>query len=215
MLYAENPEDSTEHLLGPVKEFGKVPGYKVDTQKSCTCGPALAFPGEASAQGLCPSRNRVVCCLKPEGSLCLYLWNLRAATGPSPHSRSLLPLCVSLLPYLLPPHHSAPASLPFLKSPQTQLGHVLENPGQGRVRVDPPLTARPAGRLSAEVSSTSRLRCLRAVGGGGCVVSGRCTRANPQLLKGRKRIPWGCFTQGTWTRCEEAGSPEKTSVRAS
>ena len=34
MLYLENPKDSTRKLLEPIHEFGKVTGYKINTQKS-------------------------------------------------------------------------------------------------------------------------------------------------------------------------------------
>uniref|UniRef100_A0A4X1SL83 RNA-directed DNA polymerase n=1 Tax=Sus scrofa TaxID=9823 RepID=A0A4X1SL83_PIG len=38
ILYLENPKDSTRKLLEPIHEFGKVSGYKINTQKS------MAFP---------------------------------------------------------------------------------------------------------------------------------------------------------------------------
>ena len=34
MLYLENPKDSTRKLLELIHEFGKVAGYKINTQKS-------------------------------------------------------------------------------------------------------------------------------------------------------------------------------------
>ena len=33
ILYIENPKDATRKLLGVINEFGKVPGYKINTQK--------------------------------------------------------------------------------------------------------------------------------------------------------------------------------------
>ena len=33
ILYLENPQDSTSKLLELINEFGKVVGYKIDTQK--------------------------------------------------------------------------------------------------------------------------------------------------------------------------------------
>ena len=38
ILFIENPKDATRKLLELINEFGKVPGYKVNAQKS------LAFP---------------------------------------------------------------------------------------------------------------------------------------------------------------------------
>jgi len=38
ILYIENPKDSTRKLLELIKEYSKVAGYKIDTQKS------IAFP---------------------------------------------------------------------------------------------------------------------------------------------------------------------------
>ena len=34
IVYMENPIDSTKYLLDLINEFGKTPGYKVNTQKS-------------------------------------------------------------------------------------------------------------------------------------------------------------------------------------
>ena len=34
ILYIENPKDSTRKLLELINEFGKVTGYKINTQKS-------------------------------------------------------------------------------------------------------------------------------------------------------------------------------------
>ena len=34
ILYIENPKDSIRKLLEPISEFGKVAGYKINTQKS-------------------------------------------------------------------------------------------------------------------------------------------------------------------------------------
>ena len=34
ILYIENPKDSIRKLLELIIEFGKVPGYKINTQKS-------------------------------------------------------------------------------------------------------------------------------------------------------------------------------------
>ena len=34
ILYLENPKDSTRKLLELINEFGKVAGYKINTQKS-------------------------------------------------------------------------------------------------------------------------------------------------------------------------------------
>ena len=34
ILYIENPKDITRKLLELIKEFGKVAGYKINTQKS-------------------------------------------------------------------------------------------------------------------------------------------------------------------------------------
>ena len=34
ILYIENPKDATTKLLGLINEFGKVAGYKINTQKS-------------------------------------------------------------------------------------------------------------------------------------------------------------------------------------
>ena len=34
ILYLENPKDSTRKLLQLINEFGKVAGYKINTQKS-------------------------------------------------------------------------------------------------------------------------------------------------------------------------------------
>ena len=34
ILYTEDPKDTTRKLLKLINEFGKVVGYKVDTQKS-------------------------------------------------------------------------------------------------------------------------------------------------------------------------------------
>ena len=34
ILYLENPKDSTRKLLELIHEFGKVAGYKINTQKS-------------------------------------------------------------------------------------------------------------------------------------------------------------------------------------
>ena len=34
ILYIENPEDATRKLLELISEFGKVAGYKINTQKS-------------------------------------------------------------------------------------------------------------------------------------------------------------------------------------
>ena len=34
ILYIENPKDATRKLLELIKEFGKVAGYKINTQKS-------------------------------------------------------------------------------------------------------------------------------------------------------------------------------------
>ena len=34
IVYMENPIDSTKKLLHLINEFGKTPGYKVNTQKS-------------------------------------------------------------------------------------------------------------------------------------------------------------------------------------
>ena len=34
ILYLENPKDSTRKLLALIHEFGKVTGYKINTQKS-------------------------------------------------------------------------------------------------------------------------------------------------------------------------------------
>ena len=33
ILYPENPKDTTRKLLGLITEFGKVAGYKINTQK--------------------------------------------------------------------------------------------------------------------------------------------------------------------------------------
>ena len=34
ILYIENPKDATRNLLELISEFGKVAGYKINTQKS-------------------------------------------------------------------------------------------------------------------------------------------------------------------------------------
>ena len=34
ILYIENPKDATRKLLELINEFGKVPGYKINAQKS-------------------------------------------------------------------------------------------------------------------------------------------------------------------------------------
>ena len=34
ILYVENPKDATRKLLELINEFGKVAGYKINTQKS-------------------------------------------------------------------------------------------------------------------------------------------------------------------------------------
>ena len=34
ILYTENPKDSTRKLLQLINEFGEVPGYKINAQKS-------------------------------------------------------------------------------------------------------------------------------------------------------------------------------------
>ena len=34
ILYVENPKDATRTLLELINEFGKVTGYKINTQKS-------------------------------------------------------------------------------------------------------------------------------------------------------------------------------------
>ena len=34
ILYIENPKDATRKLLQLINEFGKVAGYKINTQKS-------------------------------------------------------------------------------------------------------------------------------------------------------------------------------------
>ena len=34
IIYLENPKDTTRKLLGLINEFGKVTGYKINTQKS-------------------------------------------------------------------------------------------------------------------------------------------------------------------------------------
>ena len=34
ILYIENPKDTTRKLLEQINEFGKVAGYKINTQKS-------------------------------------------------------------------------------------------------------------------------------------------------------------------------------------
>ena len=34
ILYIENPKDATRKLLEPINEFGKVAGYKINSQKS-------------------------------------------------------------------------------------------------------------------------------------------------------------------------------------
>ena len=34
ILYIEYPKDATRKLLEPINEFGKVPGYKINAQKS-------------------------------------------------------------------------------------------------------------------------------------------------------------------------------------
>ena len=36
ILYIENPKDSTRKLLELINEYGKVAGYKINTQKSLT-----------------------------------------------------------------------------------------------------------------------------------------------------------------------------------
>ena len=36
ILYIENPKDATRKLLELISEFGKVAGYKINTQKSAT-----------------------------------------------------------------------------------------------------------------------------------------------------------------------------------
>ena len=36
ILYLENPKDTTRKLLELISEFGKVTGYKINTQKSTT-----------------------------------------------------------------------------------------------------------------------------------------------------------------------------------
>ena len=33
-MYTENPKDATRNLLKLISEFGKVAGYKINTQKS-------------------------------------------------------------------------------------------------------------------------------------------------------------------------------------
>ena len=37
VLYLDNPKDSTRKLLELIHEFGKVAGYKINTQKSMAC----------------------------------------------------------------------------------------------------------------------------------------------------------------------------------
>ena len=37
ILYIENPKDTTKKLLELINEFGKVAGYKINTQKSLAC----------------------------------------------------------------------------------------------------------------------------------------------------------------------------------
>ena len=37
ILYIENPKDATRNLLELISEFGKVAGYKINTQKSLAC----------------------------------------------------------------------------------------------------------------------------------------------------------------------------------
>ena len=34
MLYLEKPKDATRELWGPINEFGKISGYKINSQKS-------------------------------------------------------------------------------------------------------------------------------------------------------------------------------------
>ena len=42
ILYLENPKDSTRKLLELIHEFGKVAGYKINTQKSTAGVPIVA-----------------------------------------------------------------------------------------------------------------------------------------------------------------------------
>ena len=37
ILHIENPKDATRKLLEFINEFGKVAGYKINTQKSVAC----------------------------------------------------------------------------------------------------------------------------------------------------------------------------------
>ena len=43
ILYLENPKDDTRKLLELINEFGKVAGYKINTQDFC-CGTAEMNP---------------------------------------------------------------------------------------------------------------------------------------------------------------------------
>ena len=55
IVYMENPMDSTKKLLNLINEFGKTPGYKVNTQKS----KALLYTKNETAETEIRKKNSI------------------------------------------------------------------------------------------------------------------------------------------------------------